>query len=128
MVLQTEKRPTEIFTLGSKLAEVESRDPSQLRHPLMADYAAYLVKDYPNEPHLGPKVLRGTEAYPGLGRPMAKTMGAPTPFPVSGASQPPCGHRATDHTSDKFAGLSPEMATYNYNRTSAIMKGARPGC
>ena len=123
MVLQTTGKIIPTFTLGSKLDQLESKPAEQYRHPLMADFAAY-VKSNP-----APFVPRVHEAYPGLGRPMARLPpGADPPVPVSGPSQPQCGMRATDFDSDKFVGLSPEMATYNFNRTTAIMAGARPGC
>lgn len=112
------------LTLGSKLEEIEKKSASQYRHPLMDPFVKFYNDDEPNRE----KVLRSTDVYPGLGlQSMAKASG-PVPYPVSGPSLPQCGHRATDHTSDKFVGLSCEMATYNYNRTAAIQKGARAGC
>jgi hypothetical protein len=44
---------------------------------------------------------------------------------MCGASAPPSGHRKD---TDPFVGLSFELSMYNYNRTSAIMTGAKPGC
>ena len=70
-------------------------------------------------------------AYPMLGtggRPDIGPPGAVPPKPVSGPSVPKCGTRPVDPVSNPFDGLSLEMASYNYKRTSSIMKGAKPGC
>ena len=119
MVLQTTKHVLTPFTLGSKLAEIESKDPTKYQHPLMTEHVAFLNNEVrPN----APKLERSMEAYPGLGRPpLAAEPGSAPPYPVVGPSQPQCGSRAVDYQSDKFVGLSREMATYNYNRTTSIM-------
>ena len=112
------------FTLGEKLAEVEGRDAGNLLHPAMTDFVKYNAEYGP------PPMLRVTDPYPGLGlkSSASASLGATPAFPVSGPSVPECGHRPTDPKSNPFPGLSHEMATYNYNRTNAIMAGARPGC
>ena len=119
MVLQSTKHDLKIFTMGEKLEEIVNKPPKAYEHPAMKDHLAYLNGEV--RPNAEPD-LRSTEAYPCLGRPPVVPEGGQLPpYPVVGPSQPQCGMRATDYTSDKFMGLSREMATYNYNRTTAIM-------
>ena len=95
-----------------------------------------LVDDGLDEPprhanvgHACEPVPRHPDVYPGLGMTaMLKTYGNPPPFPVSGPSAPISGSRPTGITDNPFPGLSMQLASYNYNRTCAIMAGARAGC
>lgn len=119
-----------VFTLAEKLAEAEGKDASRYLLPsLKAE-----VNHFQGTPAIVPA---GTDskfhasAYPmmGLGgRSDIGEPGAPPPVPVCGPSMPKCGTRPTDPVANPFVGLSLEMADYNYKRTQAIMKGARPGC
>ena len=114
MVLATNNKIVETFTLGSKLTAIETQDPSVYQHPVTKDYVDYLNEKRPSMA----TIPRSNEPYPGLGRPMPKAEpGAKPPYPVLGPSEPQCGSRPVDHSSDKFLGLSLEMATYNSNRT-----------
>ena len=115
-----------VFTLAEKLAEAEGQDASR-----------YLLPSLKAEVNHFAQGATATEskfhasAYPmmGLGgRPDIAPPGAPPPVPVCGPSMPKCGTRPTDPVANPFVGLSLEMADYNYKRTQAIMKGARPGC
>lgn len=125
MVLATNNKIIETFTLGSKLKAIETQDASVYQHPVTKDHVQYLNDVRPTMD----TIPRSDEAYPGLGRPMPKPEpGSAPPYPVLGPSEPQCGSRPVDHSSDKFQGLSLEMATYNSNRTQSIMKGARAGC
>ena len=124
MVLQTNAKKVEIFTLGTKLKQVEELGTETLIHPDMKDHVAWAAANPIREP-----VPRHPEVYPGLGMTaMLKTYGNPPPFPVSGPSAPISGSRPTGITDNPFPGLSMQLASYNYNRTCAIMAGARAGC
>jgi len=98
---------------------------------LKAEYDAYMnpkLKYRVETPQCGQRL----EVYPplGVGRGPANYYASATPVipvVVCGPSNPPCGVRDLAY-GRAFVGLSAEMATYGTNRTSAIMKGARPGC
>ena len=72
----------------------------------------------------------GDNVYPFLGtNTLAKLEPSQPIGPMVGPSKPQCGHRLPLLAmGDEFKGLSPELADYNYKRTGAIMKGAKPGC
>merc|ERR1719240_2257953 len=112
-------------TLADKLAEATAQDASKFLLPSLKPEVNYFKGSAaPTNP------LNAT-AYPMLGtggRPDIGPPGAVPPKPVSGPSVPKCGTRPVDPVSNPFDGLSLEMASYNYKRTSSIMKGAKPGC
>lgn len=117
--------PAKPFTLADKLAEATAQDASKFLLPSLKPEVNHF-KD-----HVTPVNPLNATAYPmmGLGgRPDIGTPGADPPVPVSGPSVPKCGTRPVDPVSNPFTGLSLEMASYNYKRTSSIMKGAKPGC
>ena len=72
----------------------------------------------------------GDNVYPFLGTNTLSKLEPSQPLgPMVGPSKPQCGHRLPVlEMGDEFKGLSPELADYNYKRTSSIMKGAKPGC
>ena len=113
------------FTLAQKLAEAEGQDAAKFLLPsLKAEVNAFKSVEQPvNFLHASPYPMMGLNSRPDKG-----PTGAAPPKPVSGPSMPKCGARPTAPKEDPFVGLSLEMAAYNYNRTTAIMKGARPGC
>lgn len=113
------------FTLADKLAEATAQDASKFILPSLKAEVNHFKDSVP------PVNPLNATAYPMLGlngRPDIAPPGAVPPKPVSGPSVPKCGARPVDPVSNPFDGLSLEMASYNYKRTSSIMKGAKPGC
>lgn len=123
--------PQPRYTLAEREEQVVNRSHMNLVHPLMREHITY-AKAQPHQQQqiTQQQVTLTTVPYPPLGmnKPShVATPGSTPPLPVSGPSMPQCGSRKLDDAS-AFTGLSHEMATYNFQRTTSIMAGARPGC